>query len=279
MVIKNHIVWPLLMDENYRWMWIEKQNPHMAQILKDPTIDEDHPLIQALKEDVKVYSSYQLFHTKDNKLYWVTNTVLDKLDLLKVKKIPDEKFGEKYNWTVFNHVPNCRKTFILPDIEGWQNVLRILKVDSHIQFLSLRRRKNPPGDRYIWNEHCVTFFVDTITGMQCDHFRHEDVKGVEDFIYRLLCFIFLSENEEEIIKPGEKKGTRKQGKVINSFPNIPLTIINSKWNITSIRNEGFDVSGHFRVLTKKYAQPKMVWVNPYRKEGLIRKSKVKEVQG
>jgi hypothetical protein len=115
------------------------------------------------------------------------------------------------------------------------------------------------------------FYLDRVKNEQCDHFAHADVKIIEEFVYKLLCFVFLSENEEETLKAGEKKGTRKQGKIINVLP-IPLTIINSKWNITSIRTDGFGVSGHFR-LQPTSSGTKMIFIEPFMKHGYIRKAK------
>lgn len=270
MVIKNHIAWPLLMDELYRWDWIKTQMPHL-----EPLLNSNIPLDRIV--DDKLKSVWKLWEPKGNTLYMVTETVLDKLDLLKVKKVHTEGVGEHYNWTVFNHIPDNKKTFILPDLPpGHQNCLRLLKSGDVIQFLHLSRFKNK-DNKNEWNEHAICFFVDTKTGLQCDHFNHIDVKGIEDFIYRLLCFIWLSENEEIIVKPGQKVGTRNSGKLINSFDKLPITIINSKWNVTSVRTEGFQVRGHFRVLTKGHIEPRMVWIEPYEKKGYIRKAKAMNI--
>lgn len=277
MVLKNHLVYDLLTNEDYVWDWIEKQCPHFKTYCSMPGLTNEQAL-ELAQHDPYIQTSYHLFNSKGNTLYMVTNTVIKNIDLLKVKKRDIE--GEmQYDWKVFNHITDCKKTFILPPSKdgtgsGWQMVLRLVKVGRVIQFLHLGRQKDPENPTKMYNEHAVVFYVDTVTGEQCDHFSHPDVKSIEDFLYRLLCFVWLGENEEEEIKPGKKYGGKKDAdQVLNSFTNIPVTIINSKWNITRINSEGFDVSGHFRILTKKYDNPKCVWVAPYRKKGVMRKAK------
>jgi hypothetical protein len=77
-----------------------------------------------------------------------------------------------------------------------------------------------------------------------------------------------------LVEPGRKYGTKKSGKLINTFTDIPLTIVNSKWNITSIRTEGFEVKGHFALRWTGEGRkiPKMVFIEPFQKNGYMRKS-------
>lgn len=86
--------------------------------------------------------------------------------------------------------------------------------------------------------------------------------------------MFLSENEEVILMPNQKSGTKKSGKIINQLK-VPLTIVDSKWNITSINNTGFDVSGHFRLQPYGVGmqETKMIFIEPFRKNGYVRKAK------
>ena len=86
--------------------------------------------------------------------------------------------------------------------------------------------------------------------------------------------MYLSENTEVLLEAGRKTGTKKSGKVINTLP-IPLTIVDSNWNITSIRTDGFNVSGHFAIrwVGEGRTEAKMVYISPYEKSGYVRKSK------
>ena len=83
--------------------------------------------------------------------------------------------------------------------------------------------------------------------------------------------MYLSENEEMTIPAGAKYGTRKSGKIINSLP-FPVTTVTSKWNITSIRTDGFEVSGHLR-LQPTNAGTKMIFIAPFMKHGYKRTAK------
>lgn len=205
-------------------------------------------------------SSY--FKLQPNKTYYITDTVIDKLDMLKVKK--DDK--GRYNWTVFSDQPDCKKTFIF----NGNRLLRMVIYKEQIVFLYIsmvidKGRKN-------WGlANRVAFFVNRATGEQCDHFAHPDVKQIETLVYKLLCFIFLSENTEEVIQPGRKTGTQKSGKFINEL-NIPVTMVTSKWKVTVIRQEAFDVSGHFRLQPhgQGLKQTKMIFIEPFVKTGYKR---------
>ena len=262
MIIKNHIAYRFLTDDTLHFELMETMFPKQWQALinKEKSSKDIGPEIAAF---------YALVSPKDQKAYYVTETVMDKLDLLKVNKKQTDK-GEHYDWTVFKDLPDCKKTFIMPD----NRLLRIFITQEAICFCYITFKKDPNNKHY-GRIHWVLFYVSRDTGEQCDHFQHQDVQSIETFVYKLLCFVFLSENEEIVIKPGAKVGTRKQGKIINPFSDIPLTVINSRWNITTIRDEQFTVSGHFAIRWTSEGRKiaKMVWINPFIKEGYVRKAK------
>jgi hypothetical protein len=93
-------------------------------------------------------------------------------------------------------------------------------------------------------------------------------------VYSLLCFFYLSENEEIVVNGGKSYGTRKQADALSNDSNVPVTIINSRWNITSIRTEGFGVRGHFRLQPcgPGLQDTKMIFINPFEKHGYVRKA-------
>lgn len=120
----------------------------------------------------------------------------------------------------------------------------------------------------------VMYYLNRNTGELCEHFEHEDVKEIEESVYKFLCFFYLSENQEELIQPKKVYGTRKSGKVLNDF-NFPITVVNSKWNITSIRTDGFSVRGHFAVRWTGEGRniARIVLIEPFEKDGYVRKAK------
>ncbi len=208
---------------------------------------------------------------KSNKSYLVTNTVIDKLALLKIKKSVNISGINHFDWSVFSNVPNGQFTFIMPN----NQCLRMNVDDTCMHFIwfdmiIVDKKKN---DGHL---HYHLFYISKNENWKpCIHFDSKQVQERQDLVFKLLCFIYLSETEEEIIKPGERKGTKKSGKVVNDLGE-PITIINSKWNITSIRNEGFEVSGHFalRWSGAGRTEAKVVFIQPYSKNGYVRKSKI-----
>ena len=155
-------------------------------------------------------------------------------------------------------------------------VLRIRKQSSGVlELFWLRFEKyKEPKDGVDGKMKWVMLFMNTITGELCEHFDHKDGLEYEELIYKLLCFFYLTENTEEIIAPRSVAGTRKTGKTSNDF-NFPLTMVTSKWNITSIRTEGFLVSGHFRLQPKGVGRSEYenIYIAPFEKNGYTRRAK------
>lgn len=260
MILKNHIAYRFLTDDSLAMEMLETTYPsQFNKLAKDKELDD--------LDLSKVRTLYELVNKEHQKAYYVTDTVLTKLEMLKIKKLPTNQ----YDWTVFKHLKDLKYTFILPPIDHRKGggCLRMKIVDDTIEFVHISFQFKQ-GDKDYGTAYWVMFYVDRVKNVQCDHFAHVDVKTIEEFVYKLLCFVFLIENEEETLKAGEKKGTRKQGKIINTLP-IPITIINSKWNVTSVRSEGFDVSGHFRLQPTNNGT-KMIFINPFRKYGYIRRA-------
>jgi hypothetical protein len=262
MQLRNHIAWRFLMDPTLMDEFMERTYPQAFKRAGANMAGEE--------ELLQLAYLYDVISPTGQKAYYVTDTVIDKLDLLKVS----QKDG-KYDYTVFKQVPDCKLTFIFR-----QNCLLRMRIKGDtIHFCHLeykyyskeeKERFRVPGQA-LW----VNFFVNRLTGEQCDHFNHIDVRTIERFVYHLLCFFFLSENTEIVVQPGKSYGTKKQADALCNDVNVPVTIVNSNWNITSIRTEGFGVSGHFRL------QPcgpglnttKMILIEPFQKHGYTRKAK------
>lgn len=91
---------------------------------------------------------------------------------------------------------------------------------------------------------------------------------------RLLLYICLSEITVEFLPPNSKtSGTKKEGKIVNNSKS-DVIVVGSKWNTISIRTEGFDVNGHFRLQPcgKNRQDVKMIWIDAFKKHGYIKKS-------
>lgn len=267
MRFENHIGYRFLTDDMLAFEAVEAMYPEIAQKFKD------HVEMSEL-EDKKFTSLLSVVSRQKQTAFYITESVHDKLDMLKVKKNP------RYDWSVFNHLGNKKHTYLLcpsdRDEHGkrWDSgLIRFVKDGDMLFFCHLGFRFDEGSKNYgqsLWTH----FYVNSKTNEHCSDFdTNINVKQIEDFVYKCLCFIFLSENEFVEMKPGERSGTKKSGKIINSLP-VPITIINSKWNITSIRTEGFNVAGHFALYwTGEGRQiPKMIFRQPYEKNGYIRKA-------
>lgn len=227
---------------------------------------KDVPL-ETYHENPKVTSMFQTLSPTDQKAYYCTNTVLDMLSMLKASRTDGN-----YDWSVFNTVPDGKSTYIFPN----NSLLRVFIHEEIIHMTYIEMKTSSLSDNY-GDMKWVMFYVDKKTGEKCDHFSHLDVKIIEEFIYKLLCFVHLTENDELLLKPKEKTGTKKSGKIINTL-DVPLTIITSRWNTTVIRTEGFSVKGHFAIRWTGEGRliPKLVFIQPFEKNGYIRTAKSKE---
>lgn len=216
-------------------------------------------------ESPEVMGLAKVLYPINQKAYYCTNTVLNMLDMLKVSRK-----NQDYDWSVFNNITNQKFTYIFPD----NSLLRVFVDDEliHMTYVFMNMKTENYGEMK-W----VMFYVDKKTGKKCDHFNHKDVQNNEEFVYKLLCFIHLTENDELVLKPKEKTGTKKSGKIVNTL-NVPLTIITSRWNTTVIRTEGFSVKGHFAIRWSGEGRliPKLVFIQPFEKNGYIRSAKSKE---
>lgn len=265
MRLSNHIANKFLNDQNFAVEIVDATYPKLLTGYITGKEFSEHPDADAAAR------LYGLVNNQDQTAYWVTDTVLDKLSMLKVKR----NASNEYDWSYFKQVNNCKKTFILfpNDQNTGGGCLRVRVSDGMIEFCHLAfnfddKKKGTGKARW------VLFYIDTKDNRHSENCTGSDVQDIYEFVYKILCFIFLSENEYEIIKPGASKGTRKSGKLKNDL-SVPITLINSKWNITSIRNEGFDVSGGFAIrwagVGRHYA--KMVFIQPFKKNGYVRGAK------
>lgn len=278
MKLYKHIARRFLTDDDMAHEISEAMYP---DFYKSAHIDykriEDHP------QSSGALSLYDLVRSDTgkgilpNKNYVISETVTDKLELLKVNKNSEYKLtGKKmedidttimtYDWSVFNNIGLRKVTFILQD-----NCLLRMQRDENFLALFFLKCDILDWENNQGHIHWTVSFIDWRNKRVSSNFIDPEMQAIELYIYRLLCFIYLSENDEVLVPPGGKHGTRKSGKIINELK-LPVTVVTSKWNITSIRTEGFDVSGHFRLQPVREGH-KMIWIDPFRKHGYVRKAK------
>ncbi len=279
MVLKNHIAYRFLHDESILyemcgethagdWKKLEEKVKEVYDSGK--TTEEVQQHLNDIEFDNTVLSFLNLTRPNNQKAYYVTETVLEKLDMLKINKK-----DKHYNWMVFKNLSPQKITLILPD----NKVLRVYVSGTTIQLFWLTFKKHKePGTNLDGNMKWVMLYFYTDTGELCEHFEHPDSYEIEEFIYKLMCFFYLTENDELIVAPGKTHGTKKQGKLLNNLE-VPVTVVNSRWNTTVIRTEQFGVRGHFRVQPcgegrKNY---EIIFIDPFVKNGYKRTAgKIKE---
>lgn len=258
MILNNHIAYRFLTDDTMVIEMIESFYP-----------DDVAAIHRGEEPSSRVLGMYKMLGKEDQKAFCITETVLKHFDMLNIKKVETQNYGMQYDWTFFKNLKEQKTTFIFPD-----NSLLRLWINNGMMHLCHTKFNFSSGDKNKGIMYNIMLYVNMETGEMCEHFKHQDAKEIELFVYKLLAFFFLSENEMIIVEPGRKYGTRKSGKLINTFKSIPITIVNSKWNITSVRTTGFDVRGHFalRWAGEERKVPKMVFIEPFEKKGYIRKA-------
>lgn len=265
MVFRNHIAWRFLTDVNLTMEMCGETHPGDWKKLMEHGKYEKADFDKVIKDMPQLESFMHLVSPTDAKNYYVTDTVMDKLDMLKVSKQ-----GNHYNWMVFKNLKAQKLTLILPG----NRLLRVRVSGSVVEiFWMIFKKHKDPGANIEGNMAWVMVYFNTETGELCEHFEHPDSYEIEELVYKLMCFFYLAENVEEIISPGKSHGTRKTGKVINEFA-FPITVVNSKWNVTSIRTEGFNVRGHFRIQPcgKGRSEYEVIFIDPFVKHGYTRKA-------
>ena len=257
----------------YKFLTEEKFTIDILMHYFQDAVDEEE-----FKNSTEFRSTASLLHHKENKNYYITSTVIEKLDLLKVKQ-KELKGKMQFDWTYFNSIEPQKITFLT----STNSAIRFWFTGTHIsifflQELSKGEMKSRGTQDNVWFDFCFvdkrdgTYHPPTFKEGETDEHKEQ----YERFIYSLLCFFFLSENELVIVEPNRKYGTKKSGKVVNSLP-FPITVVNSNWNVTSIRVESFGVAGHFALRWTGQGRriPKMVFIEPYEKGGYVRKAQKK----
>jgi hypothetical protein len=216
---------------------------------------------------------------KSNKTYYITKSVINKLELLDTKKCMAIE-----GWKLFKGLPDFKKTYILPEMPivyskyGGSGFVRVSKVGDLIFFIHVSSKFLPPEQRTRTidaNMYTVILYIDMREdgeGM-CSHWNSADGKGLAPFLYSLMCFVELCDNEVVVVEPNHKYGTRKQDKIINILP-FPITIINNSWNVTKVLKGTIWVIGHAQIYWTGPGRtiPKLLYKEPFTKEGYTRKS-------
>lgn len=269
MKLDNHVVKKILLNPN---SFTAEAIEAMDSINKNQLRDANGEI------DLDVYSDMiHMLSLKGNKTYYITNSVTENLGLFDTKKSMSAD-----GWNIFNGLSDFKKTYILPDMEpayakyGGSGFLRVWKHGNMIQFFHCTCKFLPPDQRTCATDasmYFVVLYINLEDNKMCEHFQSADGRSLAPFLYSLLCFIELTDNEVVVVEPKAKYGTRKQGKIINTLP-FPITVVTNTWNVMTVRSEGFPVRGHVHLFWTGPGRtiPRLKYVAPFTKEGYTRKS-------
>ncbi len=263
------------------------ENHIVRKCLENPT-DFTIEVMEAIKgsqitvEDIEGDRYNDIAHTmslKGNKNYYVTKSVIERLELLDTKKCMDVE-----GWKLFQGLPDFKKTYILPDMPkdyskyGGSGYVRVAKYGDIILFIHVTSKFLPPEQRTRATDasmYIVMLYIDMREGGEgmCDHWKSADGQGLAPFLYSLMCFVELCDNEVVVVEPKAKFGTQKTGKIINTTL-FPITIITNTWNITKVLQGTIWVCGHAQIYWTGPGRtiPKLLYKEPFTKEGYTRRS-------
>jgi hypothetical protein len=197
----------------------------------------------------------RLLKHSDFKDYLITNTVKEIAAKIKV--------GVNFNYKLLSTIKEQSSTYLL----GRDRFVRFVVKGGDIFVMHVTQEW---GTGYIDYE---MFRIDVANGsMEGATARSWDM--AEELI-QYLIFINLSDVEVHFLPPNRKVGTKKIGTFKNETK-YNVTIVNSAWNKFVVRTEAFGVSGHLRLQPcgVNNAQRKLVWIEPYVKQGYVRKASV-----
>lgn len=129
------------------------------------------------------------------------------------------------------------------------------------------------------NKDSDLFHIETVTASDIIRSNKTEVleayhKQLVDWVFYILLFRQFAEQEVKIIEPGSRAKVKKQ-KHLNRSP-LGVEIMDVNFFTTSVRSEGFEVEGHFRLQAcgPGHSKRKLKWIGNYKKNGYTKRSKV-----
>ena len=118
--------------------------------------------------------------------------------------------------------------------------------------------------------------METVTCIDCD--GYEDIWTPDLILYQQSFILFFKKYGNVDLEIIPAKQTVKKPKLlfgkVNNFMGIDVRVLDSRWFTTICRDEGFLVSGHFRLQPCKDENGewtrKLIYINPYAKHGYHR---------
>ena len=180
MRFENHIGYRFLTDDMMAFEAVQAMYPEIAKKF------ERHIEMTEVERE-RFESLIAVVNSRQQKAFYITDSVHDKLDMLKVKKNPH------YDWTVFNHLEDKRHTYLLrpsePNERGerWDSGLIRFVKQGDILFFCHLAFKFDKGSKIHGQSLWTHFYVNSKTNEHCsDWDTNQNVKDIEDFVYKCL---------------------------------------------------------------------------------------------
>lgn len=186
-----------------------------------------------------------------------------------IEQFSKVKVDANFDYRLLQSLPNRKDTYIT----GKTKCVRYMKEGNLITGIIFDIRKKFEEDFLVW----TGFGIDCITGQL--HYASEEMKQ-DDFAFfvneflKPLIYTELSAVETRVIENNTSYGTKKNGKVRNES-GIRITLVDTSWNVESIRITGFMVNGHYRLQRcgKNWSGVILKWIEAFEKKGYVRKAK------
>src|SRR5690606_3923560 len=116
-----------------------------------------------------------------------------------------QETGSHYDWLLFNNKIKVldKRTFIFKN----NSLLRMKRYENTLHFLYIEFEQLPDHPKGVGIAHASMFYIETETGKLSENFGRAEVQKVEQMVYKLLCFMYLTDNEEIYLDVGRKVGT------------------------------------------------------------------------
>lgn len=180
-----------------------------------------------------------------------------------IKKLSLDKIKD-HQWTLIDKIEDGHYVIILNKDE----FLKIWKYDNRV-VVAIFTRKNGE-EQYAM----INFTIDTQEVYVKDDFL---MLGCYEHFLKSMMFIKFTKPETVLIQGGARK--KHNGVKVSNKSRLDVTMVDANWNKITIRTTGFMVgedTGGFWAIRRaghKKQDIKVVWINPYQKNGYVRKGK------
>lgn len=235
--------------------------PYLSGILKDYSnnLTGDIDSVMEVKNRINVY--------KNNKMFLLSENVKEQIEKIVVC---DE--NRNFDMNYIKHLPIVSENII------WDKELHYCYSfdGKNFNFLVLKIIKDPTQSHLDYRH--------TLFGVDIEDFDESIQKNKDKFgglffevverMIKMIVFLHMTPVTYKFVEGGAKVGDFMKGTQIKNEMKSPFTFVNIDWNHITIRTEGFDVRGHWRLQRrgKNWSEVSLKFIQPYEKKGYIRKS-------